>query len=147
MTAGKTRSRHRPYHSLLALQAAGQRGDDVAVVRPVGLGVRGAGDAQDVTEELHHRVLQAAARPEEGHVVPPRPAHRVVYGVVIGVRRAGHQPDALEVGQVVHLRAVGGYPCRLDVGTEHAAYGIQLAVRGMCGEFVANQGDPCHHPR
>ena len=59
-----------------------------------------AGSAQHRAEELQDGVLEPAAGAEERHALLAGPADGPEDGLVVGVGRPGHEPDAVEPGQV-----------------------------------------------
>ena len=72
------------HEALLALEAAGERGDDDARSRAVDLLVGGR-RTQHRPEELHDGVLEPAARAEERHALLARPPDGPEDGLVVGV--------------------------------------------------------------
>ena len=83
------------HEALLALEAAGERGDDGIRARPVDLLVGGR-RTQHRPEELHDGVLEPAAGAEERYALLASPPDDPEDGLVVGVRGPRHEPDAVE---------------------------------------------------
>jgi hypothetical protein len=132
--------------ALLALQAARERSHGVGRPDAVDLGM-GRVPAQHGAGELDDRVLQPAARTEEGDAVLTRPADRSQRCGVVGVRGAGCQPDPVDthLGKAVDAGVGGADPDRLDVGAEHGPGGLELLVAGVGRVEVADDGDAHAH--
>src|SRR5215218_2350214 len=113
---GEPRSGHAGDLALLANEAAGERRDDGGLRVRRGLGVRRVLDPREPSSERHDRGLEAAARAEHGRARVERPVDRGKRGVVVAVRRAREQPQAVEPVERPGLRRVGADPGRVDPG-------------------------------